>query len=287
VDCDPALFVPGLDLDDDLALLFLLGSPEVELLGVTTVAGNTLGRLAFRDAKKLLSLAGRSDVPVKRGAGLFARDRRPTDASRFLVEMVRRFPGEITLLALGPLTNVAAAAVEDPFFERNLRDLVAMGGRTVSGRSDFNFRLDPRAAASVVKLACPKVLIAFDLGLTVAITRRDLRSLPLSKNGLFPVLLPKLSRFARLQNGFRSLRGREPGEAAGGFHPWDVVAAAFLVKPELFGDVRDVHVSVDAKGRTVLDAFGVGGQVSMPGLLDVEGFREMFFERVAGEWAGS
>ena len=282
VDCDPALFTIGLDVDDGLALLFLLGSPEVDLLGVTTTAGNTLGSLAFRDAKKLLALAGRPEIPVAKGAGYPLRAR-PTAASRLLVEAVRQLPGEITLLALGPLTNLAAAAEEDLFFERNIGRLVIMGGRSVSGKSDFNFRSDPRAAARVLKLATPKTLISFDLGLGVAITREDVRALLPSKNGLSSILCRRLSRFARFQDRFRALLGRAPGEARGGFHPWDVIAAAWLVAPGLFGDIRPVCVSVDSKGQTRFDApkrANGAGEVLMPGTLDAGGFRDLFFERL-------
>ena len=279
VDCDPALFTIGLDVDDGLALLFLLGSPEVALLGVTTTAGNTLGSLAFRDAKKLLALAGRSDIPVTEGAGYPLRPR-PTAASRFLTEAVRQLPGEITLLALGPLTNLAAAAEEDRFFERNIGRLVIMGGRSVSGESDFNFRCDSRAAERVLKLATPKTLIPFDLGFGVAITREDVRALLPSKNGLSSILGRRLSRFARFQDLFRGIRGRAPSEVTGGFHPWDVIAAAWLVAPALFGDVRPLHPFVDAKGRTRFDAPDGTLEVLMPGTLDAGGFRELFFERL-------
>ncbi|MBL8114112.1 MAG: nucleoside hydrolase, partial [Acidobacteria bacterium] len=122
VDTDPGLFVPALDVDDDLAIAFLVGSGRVRLAGLTTTFGNTLESLAFRDARRLLGILGLFSVPIARGAGFLTPrgGSAATAASRFLAARVREEPGRYTLLALGPLGNVAAAFRGEPDLARAL-----------------------------------------------------------------------------------------------------------------------------------------------------------------------
>jgi inosine-uridine nucleoside N-ribohydrolase len=278
VDADPSLATFGLDVDDDLALLFLLGSPEVELLGVTTVFGNSFGAFTHLSARRTLESAGRGDLPVVRGADS-ARDaagaRRAGDA---LAASVRAHPGA-TLLALGPLTNVAAAAADSDFGAR-LGALVVMGGRARSSLSDFNVRKDPAAAARVLALSCPKTLVTLDLGLSVAISPADAAAACANPASAVARHRGRLRRFARAQSAYRTLRGREPREATGGFHPWDVLAAAAVTTPELFTFER-ARIAFDARGRTCLDPPRGGAAVWVATSVDAPGFRALFLSRVA------
>ena len=92
IDADPAMMIRGgLDIDDDLAILFALGSPELEVRGITITYGNTSVGKALQDARRLLSRAGRKDIPLRKGAGWLSRNiDRPTQASRFIVDEVRK-----------------------------------------------------------------------------------------------------------------------------------------------------------------------------------------------------
>jgi len=278
VDADPSLAAFGLDVDDDLALLLLLGSPEVELLGVTTVFGNSVGALTHLSAKKTLASAGRADLSVVRGADSprdVAGARRAGDA---LAAKVRAHPGAV-LLALGPLTNVAAAA-EDPELGESLHTLVVMGGRAKSSFSDFNVRKDPAAAARILALPCPKTLVTLDLGFSVAITPEDVDAACADPASAVARHRGKLRCFARVKNAIRALRGRLPREATGGFHPWDVVAAAVVTTPGLF-TFEVARISFDARGRTIVDPPSGGAAVSVAASVDAPGFREHFLSRVA------
>ena len=277
VDCDPALLTWGLDLDDDLALLFLLGSPEVEIVAVTTAYGNSASALCHRDARRLLALAGRADIPVHRGAGWLSRDLRPTDASRAIVEAARRFSGELTILALAPPTNVAAALAEEPRLGAHVKELVLMGGRATDGRRQFNFSAHPSASRAALGLGCRTVKLTQELCASVAVTSKDARRFDVP-GSLVARFVPRLTRFARFQAAYRARRGREPGEAPGGFHPWDVVAAAWLVAPDLFGDVRELRATVDDRGRVRLGASG--SPVLAPFCLDARRFLDLFVARV-------
>jgi inosine-uridine nucleoside N-ribohydrolase len=277
VDTDPSLETIGLDVDDDLALLFLLGSREVEVRGVTTVFGNSWGGLTHLSARRTLRRAGRGELPVVRGADA------PRDASgarragAFLAAAVRERPGA-TLLALGPLTNVAAAALE-PGFEGDLGALVVMGGRGESGLHDFNVRNDPAAASRVLALRCPKTLVTLDVGLGIAVTPDDVDVLCADPASAVSRRRGRLGRFARLKSVWRAARGRSRGEATGGFHPWDVLAAAAVTHPGIFTFAPE-SISFDARGRT-LRGGPDGAAVSTTASVDAKGFRALFFERVA------
>lgn len=279
VDTDPGLLRGGLDVDDDLALLFLLGSPEVEIVGVTTTFGNTLGSLAHRDAVQLLALAGRATIPVARGAD--GPGDGETEASRLLVDAVRRRPGELTLLTLGPLTNLATALRARPVLLRELGSLVVMGGRAVDGLAEFNFRRDPASAAAVLGAEGRKTQIPFDLALGVAVTAEHVERLPpCSVAGRHA---RRLRWFASAQDRFRAWRGRAPGQAAGGFHPWDLVAAAHLVRPDLYGACRRLEVSVDGRGRSSSRGVPGGSNVcafDVPSTLATGPFLDLVLERV-------
>ena len=154
IDCDPGI-------DDAVALLLALASPEADVLAVTTVAGNVALEHTTANACRLLDLAGRSDVPVHAGcprpmlrplltvphvhgdtglagAGLPDPVTRPRDghAVAALRELIAAAPGEITLVAIGPLTNVALALIERPELAREVREIVVMGGTYPQGATE-------------------------------------------------------------------------------------------------------------------------------------------------------
>lgn len=155
----------GDDIDDAFALALLLASPELEVLGISTVWGDTA--LRVRLAQRLLHEAGRDDVPVARGIAtasttVFSQARwarrwpeggEPVASSVDLVlDSIARHPGKVTLLALGPLTNVAAALERDPQRFRQVRRIVLMGGsvRHGYGRSQYRPSLSPAREYNIV-----------------------------------------------------------------------------------------------------------------------------------------
>lgn len=155
LDTDPGVGIPGTDADDPIALLLALADPRLELLGVTTIFGNCPPELGARGARAVLDAVGR-DVPISVGAGArlsgglpqelvraYAGERgRPgriplpsladavtgIEAAEFIIETVHAHPGEVTLVAVGPQTNIALALRKDPSIAGEISSIVFMGG---------------------------------------------------------------------------------------------------------------------------------------------------------------
>ncbi len=196
--------------DDAFALMLALRSPELEILGVTTVAGNFSVEQATADALRLLEIAGRSDIKVYRGAnmpllhekseyatmrhGEWWSDASPTPppggfaknkaeavgAVQFLIDTVNAHPGEVTLMAIGPLTNVAMALRLEPGLARKVKQIYIMGGAVaalpdgagnITPNAEFNFWVDPEAARIVLRSGIPTVLSPLNVSRKTNLTR--------------------------------------------------------------------------------------------------------------------
>ncbi len=196
---------PG--IDDALALFLALASPEVQLEAVTTVHGNVPVELTTRNALSLLAVAGRSDIPVARGsAGPLVRApvnakyvHGPTGlgtltlpdpqqnvveqpAVDLLIERVLAAPGELTLVAIGPLTNLALALRREPAIARHARQVVIMGGAlrvpgNVTPAAEFNIYADPHAAQIVLQAGWPIRLVSLDVTNQTVMSREQVRQL--------------------------------------------------------------------------------------------------------------
>src|SRR5262249_2771185 len=183
--------------DDSMALLLALKSPELQILGVTTVAGNDSMERATSDALRVLEIVGRTDIPVYKGANMPLVHRKtewattvpgrwwPDDppppppggfakktaeresAIDFIVRTVNANPGQVTLIAIGPLTNVAMALNLEPGLAAKIKKIVIMGGAfaslpdgpgTVRPTAEFNFWVDPEAARQVLRAGIPTAI---------------------------------------------------------------------------------------------------------------------------------
>ncbi|NJL85823.1 MAG: nucleoside hydrolase [Leptolyngbyaceae cyanobacterium SM1_1_3] len=185
IDCDPGV-------DDAIALLMALASPEFDLLGITTVAGNVPLALTAKNARKICQLAGRTEIDIYAGcprpllrplvtaeqvhgsSGLEGADLpeptvplRSPHAVSFLIEQLTTAQQPITLAALGPLTNIAVALIQQPQILQNLQELVIMGGAIAQGNvtasAEFNFYVDPHAARVVFESGAKLTLISLDV----------------------------------------------------------------------------------------------------------------------------
>lgn len=203
-------------IDDALAILLALNSPELELIACSAVAGNTTVSQATTNTLAVLEVAGRSDIPVATGATRPLTRRLTTatffhganglgnvelptpktqaqalPAPKFLIETARRYSGELTLVATGPLTNLALALLLDPHWLEHLKRLIIMGGavRTqgnVSPVAEANFYNDPEAAQAVFSAGTNITLVGLDVTGQTRLGWSDIASLDDRRESLSP-----------------------------------------------------------------------------------------------------
>ncbi len=273
MDCDPGH-------DDAMAILLALASPELELVGVTTVAGNQTLDKTTRNALITLEIAGRSDVPVAAGADRpLRRELRtaahvhgetgldgpelpepsaaPVDAhaADFLAELIE--PG-VVLVPTAPLTNVALMLERHPDVRGRLAHIVWMGGSIAEGNvtpaAEFNSFGDPEAAAAVFASGIPITMIGLDVTHKALFTRADADEL--RDSGRVGRFVAELSDFFQL---FHERSYRFDGAP---IH--DAMAVAHVIDPTLV-TTEHVNVAVETSseycdGRTVVDLRGVSGR---------------------------
>lgn len=280
IDCDPGNGVPGANVDDGLAIALAVAAPgHIDIEAITIVAGNTPSRTGFVAAQELLRRFG-ADVPVYLGAErpLVEDPRRwrdhldqagtnpdvvqlwkgtdplpsftsapTTPAAEAIGRAVTEAPGEVTLVAIGPLTNIALALRLYPNLASDVCRIVIMGGVfDVDGYLvDTNFGFDPEAAAIVVSSGAPITLVPMDVTTRTMLTHQDLDQLELLGTPLANALLPTLRPWVTHSSSTRGIPGM-----------WihDVVTIALLIDPSL-GFTQRQAVRVDlapgpSRGRT-------------------------------------
>lgn len=273
IDCDPGH-------DDAIALLLAAASPELDLLAVTTVAGNTTLDKTTRNALRVLELAGQSRIPVAAGADRPLHGRLTTaeyvhgesglDGPRLdepatapvdghavdlLWETIRSSQSPVTVVPMGPLTNIALLMEAHPDVVDNVARIVFMGGAAHIGNvtpgAEFNIYADPEAAARV--LAAPTPITMIGLEVTHQALVGSVEADSIRGNGRCATFVSELLDF------FASNYPRRfPG---GGVPVHDVVAVAHVIDGSLVATER-VGVRVDtgeglSRGRTVVDRYGV------------------------------
>ncbi len=275
VDCDNTMGLPGSEIDDGLALLYLLGRAEVRIVGISATFGNGPVDVTTRQTRLLMSLLGVT-LPVSPGADRALLDepdarsraarRGGSDAATALVRASREHAGGLVVLGLGSLTNLAGAAERDPGFFHRLAGVVVMGGYLAPLRfarrevDELNLSSDPEASHAVLNAPCPVTVMCAQLCLAARFGPWDLL---VHNRG--PRWLRRLVRewfFAfSLQVG------------ASGFYLWDLVPAAFVVDrmrfPAAPAALRST-VSDLQSGRLVLEQTGTRDvDLREPGVVSV------------------
>lgn len=237
-DCDNTMGVPGCDVDDGLAILYNLGRPDIDLLGITTVFGNSDLETVYATTTAMMEEIGHGDVPVIRGAAN-ASDRR-SDAARFIVETVNSNPGDVSILATGPVTNLYAAYQLDDMLFTKVNEVVMMGGITepliIRGKQleELNLSSDPAATECVMRKGRNVSVITGNACLDAFFPEADFRSrfAASSDPGARHITEKCGFWFERMMTEYR----------LGGFYNWDVVAAVKLAEPSLFVDIDRVFI---------------------------------------------
>ena len=297
--------------DDAAAIMLALGSPdELDVLGITTVAGNVPLSLTSKNARIICEFANRTDVkvyagserPLKRkpisaehvhgqtgldGPELFepTMPLQDQDGVDFIIEALRREPAKtVTLCTLGPLTNVAAALIKAPDIAERVEQIVMMGGAyfevgNITPAAEFNIYVDPEAAALVFKSGIRIVMMPLDLTHKV-LTLKE-RVAKIRAIGTRPAVA-----LAQMLDFFERFDVEKYGSDGGPLH--DPTTIAYLLKPELFsGRECNVEIEVNSEltlGMTVVDWWRVTDRpVNALVLKDVDsqGFFDLLTERVA------
>ena len=275
VDFDNTMGVRGRDVDDGLALLYLIGNPElVEVEAACTAYGNATIDIVHENTLRLFK-EWHLDIPVYRGATTSGEeDASSCEAARLLARSAREHPGEISLLATGSLTNLKGARMLDADFFRNIAEIALMGGITesliINGRimNELNLSCDAQAALAVLEGAAagnPTTIATAQNCLPAFFTREDL-----------------VERFS--EDGYLTravgywFSDMEKAYGCSGFICWDVVAAAALVKPELFcAQTRPVTLSERMLSIGLLEQAAPESPqatIATPRIADAKAFKE-------------
>ncbi len=234
IDTDPAIGEPERDVDDGFALLQAFRSPELDIRGVSVVFGNAPFDEGLAIARRLVRLWGPEGLSVFGGASSAQGRGQPTDATRALAEALRQ--GPLTILALGPATNVATVLEQHPELAKRIVRIVAVAGRrpgqrfttgtvNVKGHRDFNFELDPEAFRVLIASRVPLVLTPFEISSQVWIESPDIDRLAKGS--------PAAQALATPARAWLDLWGRLFG--VNGFNPFDTLAVGYVVSPIDFG----------------------------------------------------
>ena len=227
IDTDPAVGEPDRDVDDGLALLQAFRSPELDIRGVSVVFGNAELDRGLPIARRLVRDFGPKRLRVYRGAAKASDLAHETDASRALAAALKTAP--LTILALGPATNVATVLTKHPELAARVTRVIAVAGRrpgqrfttgtaNAQGHRDFNFELDPEAFQRLLDARVELVLAPFEISSKIWLKAPDLDRLPLS--------------LAAPARQWLSLWGRLFG--VDGFNPFDTLAVAYAISDKGF-----------------------------------------------------
>ncbi len=296
--------------DDAAAILLALASPELEIVGIVAVGGNVPLHHTERNARRIVDLSGRSDVPVYAGCerpmarelitsehvhgqtGLAGyelpepiKQLESKHGVEFIIDTVMSTEsGTITLCHLGPLTNLGTALIKEPRIARRIREIVLMGGTraeagNITPSAEYNMYVDPEAADLVLKSG---------IAITIA---------PLDVTGLVLASRERLASFAKLGNrtgaaiaGLLDFSQQLDLTRWGGIGAplWDLCPVVYLLQPELFkGKMVNVDIETTSaltRGATVVDWWRTTDQLPNANFLydlDVERFFSLLMERFA------
>jgi purine nucleosidase len=270
IDSDPGT-------DDALAILLALNSPELDVKGISIVAGNVTADMGFDDALRILSLAGRCDIPVAKGAdhplvqplvtgtywnganGLGGAETPPSKCEgdkRFgpdlIIDLVHKYPHELVLIPIGPLTNIALAVRKDPSIVPLVKGVVLMGGSisggNVNGAAEYNIYQDPEAASIVFNAGWPLTMVGLDVTEKAAMLVADAQKLEAQPG--------PIAQFAAVVARYQI----SVGEAAGGGAVHDALAVGAVIDPTVLR-TKFLRVDVEtggafARGETVANRTG-------------------------------
>lgn len=297
---------PG--IDDACAILLALASPELSVEGLSVVHGNCSLEQAATNALSVLELANATHIPVAKGCELplvqpsllapethgdsglgYAKLPEPRakpigqHAIDFLIEKILSSPGEITLVAIGPLTNVALAIRQEPRIVEATKELIIMGGAirhegNQTALAEFNTYVDPHAAHIVYHAGIPTTLVPLDVTYQCILTPNDVKKLQKSDSPITNFIVDATRFYMEFHDEFQKIEGCVIN---------DPLALALTFAPELC-TYQELPVDVDlsggiSMGKTIADFYNYGKKpANMRVALSVQArdFIELFLERI-------
>ena len=297
---------PG--IDDALGLLLLAASPEIDLLAITVTHGNTSQEKCLNNALKLVELTGITKVPVARGAeeplvkelsvaeethgeGGLGYAILPKSAISpcselahdLIIRLVRENPGEVTLLCVGPMTNIALAFLKAPEIVSKVRRIVSMGGAihypgNVTPQAEYNVFCDPEAFEIVLRSGIDFTLVPLDVTYQCILTTDHLEKITEARSEIRSFIFDSTRFYMEFHEDYQGIKGCAIN---------DPLAAAILLDPTLVKN-RDYYLTIEltsptSKAKTIADHYGLlksapNAKVSME--VDVERFMELFINRM-------
>lgn len=297
---------PG--IDDALALLLLAASPEVDLRAITVTHGNTSQEKCLRNALQLVELAGITNVPVIPGAseplvkelsvaeethgdgGLGYAVLPPSKtksssalAHDLIIDEVEKNPHEITLLCVGPMTNIALALLKKPSIAGKVKRIIAMGGAihypgNATPQSEYNVYCDPEAFDIVLRAGIDFTLVPLDVTYKCIFTTAHLARINQARDEIKKFITDSTRFYMEFHASHQDIHGCAIN---------DPLAAALLIKPSLVTN-RDYFLSIElqsvsSKAKTIADHYGAlkqtpNAKVAME--VDVDSFMDLFITRM-------
>jgi len=280
----------GDDIDDAFALALALQSPELKILGVTTAFGNT--ELRARLVDRYLAAVGRSDIPVMQGVATEARNvftqkayalhmplRKHGDGVEFLLSQIRAHPGQITLIAIGPLNNIEEAIKRDPATFKKLKRVVMMGGSVYRGyggtaaapsppQPEWNILCDPEGATALLAAGVPVFTMPLD-STQISLETKE-------REEIFAHGSPLTDQLTLLYHQWMG------GTASHTVTPtlFDPVAVTYAIRPDLC-PMTPLRLEVDDKGLTRPVEGPANAQVCLKS--DEKGFLDLLLNRLTKE----
>jgi inosine-uridine nucleoside N-ribohydrolase len=300
LDCDPGH-------DDMMAIILACASSKINLLGITTVAGNHSGDKTLNNALKTLTLIGETHIPVARGfdkplfreltvaphihgaSGLDGADLpepgiEPSTlgAVDFIVQTLENKPKKSLIVATGPLTNIAMVLFKNPNLKKKIERIVIMGGAlcdsNITPSAEFNIYVDPEAAKIVLESGLPITMVTLDVSNKALFTPRDIEKIE-SMGGNISKIVGSLLKFFYKTNrdtfGFRGAPLHDP------------ITVAYTIDPEIL-KTKSLSVEVETigvltRGRIVADIYGITGKepnVEVSSKLDLGRYKKLIFDAI-------
>lgn len=300
LDCDPGH-------DDMIAIMLAATSEEIELVGITTVAGNQTGDKTFENALKTLTLINRKDIKVARGfdkpilrelitapkihgvSGLDGANLPKPEvlplkihAVDFIIETLLNSNEKIYLVPTGPLTNVAISLIKEPKIKEKIEKIVLMGGgvfdSNITPAAEFNIYVDPEAAKIVFNSEVPIVMVGLDVTNKALITFEDIEKIEKMNGKVSSVVGPLLRFFANANKEFFGFNGAP-------IH--DALTIAYLIDESVL-TLKEYFVDIEiqgefTRGKTVVDIYGVlkkRPNASVAVDLDLIKFKRLIFDMI-------